>query len=71
MLSDSDKNIMRDLQHEACEEHCEDCGACCAHETLWVTDDPLFGAVAFCEDCDEEIEPEDQRHSYKGRIGWP
>lgn len=43
----------------------------CDHETIWVTDDPAFGEVAFCEGCDKEIEPEDQRHSYKGRIGYP
>ena len=27
-LSDSDKNIMADLAHEACEAHCAECGVC-------------------------------------------
>ena len=43
----------------------------CDHETIWVTEDPAFGEVAFCEDCDKEIEHEDQTRPYKGRIGWP
>jgi len=28
VLSDDEKNVMRELQHENCDGHCEDCGAC-------------------------------------------
>ena len=43
-LSDSDRNIMADLQHEACEGHCIDCGACIEPEFT----DLVF--IAFQED---------------------
>lgn len=31
MFSDSDSNIIRSLAHEACESHCDECGACAVY----------------------------------------
>lgn len=28
VLSDSDRNILSELAHEACETHCDECGRC-------------------------------------------
>lgn len=47
-MSDSDHNIMRELQHEPCEWHCDDCGCCDDGEPanyLPGDDEP------YCDDC--------------------
>ncbi len=64
-MSDSDRNIMADLAHEACEFHCEDCNACLTEDEL----DPDHGT---CEDCTpakvyecREEDPDDDEGSWK------
>ena len=44
MFSDSDRNIIASLAHEACEFHCDDCDACLEEDDL----DPHYGT---CEEC--------------------
>ena len=48
-MSDSDRNIMRELQHEPCEAHCEDCGACMMEDPRERADE-----LVLCEDCQAE-----------------
>lgn len=43
-LSDSDRNIMADLAHEACEFHCDGCDACCTEDEL----DATYGTCEMC-----------------------
>ena len=44
MFSDSDKNIIASLAHEACEFHCKDCDFCLTEADL----DPTYGT---CDNC--------------------
>lgn len=48
-MSDTDRNIMRELQHEPCEWHCNDCGACMTEddEKFYLPNDD----DEYCDDC--------------------
>lgn len=61
-LCDSDRNIMNDLRHEACETHCEDCGECLGEGAELIAIGPggekrrdvpyiTRGDHNYCEDC--------------------
>lgn len=49
-MSDTDRNIMRGLQHEGCEAHCEECGACITDMMAEYDED-----APLCDDCLEDI----------------
>lgn len=59
---DSDRNIMASLAHEACEAHCDDCGACVGEDAELVAIGPggekrrdvpytVVGDHNYCEEC--------------------
>ena len=47
-LDDSDRNILRELQHEPCEWHCEGCDCCDEGQNAYLID-----GAPFCDDCYE------------------
>jgi hypothetical protein len=60
-MSDSDRNILASLRHEACEGHCADCGACLDFEPD-PTEEPL------CQDCRYGVPNTPTRMSYAEQI---
>ncbi len=52
-LSDSDKNILAELRHEACESHCRECEACIFDDASYCEDCHHDPAICPCSGCDE------------------
>lgn len=53
-LSDSDRNIMAELRHEACELHCVECDDCITDPKARYCDDCYHDlATCECDGCDE------------------
>lgn len=55
VLDDSERNQLAGLRHEACEHHCESCGACDWRPTGPTTDEAVPGMMVgdhwYCTDC--------------------
>lgn len=55
MYTDSEKNIMADLRHEACETHCDHCGQCDWEHTGPMSTRPVpmakYDTETLCNDC--------------------
>lgn len=57
-LDDSERNQLAGLQHEACETHCADCGACVGKDAEIIginryrdVEFTTVGDADYCEDC--------------------
>jgi hypothetical protein len=50
-MDDSDRNILAGLKHEACEDHCTECGACDWRPTGPMSEEPVPIVDGLCPDC--------------------
>lgn len=51
IYTDDERNILAELRHEACEDHCTECGCCDWRPTGPMSDEPVPIVNGLCPDC--------------------